>query len=199
MGEVRGAPQVVVLGGPNGAGKSTVAPDLLGKALGIREFVNADQIASGLSAFNTESVAFEAGRLMLNRLKELGRDQVSFAFESTLSSRSFHNFLRRLKADGYMVTVIYVALSSAELAIARVKHRVTTGGHDVPEEIVRRRFGRSLKNLFELYLPIADEWQVLDNSGSKNPAPVAKFVRGKLKVQARKKWQNLQNMAQNAP
>lgn len=194
---MRRAPQVVVLGGPNGAGKSTVAPELLRNALGLKEFVNADQIASGLSAFNTEAVAFEAGRIMLRRVHELARERSTFAFESTLASRSFHQFLVRLKADGYRVLVFYVALMSPELAVARVEHRVRMGGHDVPEDIVRRRFHRSLKNLFELYLPIADRWRVFDNSTGTKPTKVAEQGKA-LRVFARTKWQHLQNLAQNA-
>jgi predicted ABC-type ATPase len=191
------APQVVVLGGPNGAGKSTVAPELLRNALGLKEFVNADQIASGLSAFNTEAVAFEAGRIMLRRVHELARERSTFAFESTLASRSFHHFLVQLKADGYRVMLFYVALMSPELAVARVQHRVRMGGHDVPEDIVRRRFHRSLKNLFELYLPIADRWRVFDNSTGTKPSKVAEQGKS-LRIIARTKWQHLQSLAQNA-
>jgi predicted ABC-type ATPase len=120
-------PKVVVLGGPNGAGKSTVAPELLRNTLGLKEFVNADQIASRLSAFNTEAVAFEAGRIMLGRVHEIARERSSFAFESTLASRTFHPFLLKLKADGYQVLVFYVALRTPELAVARVQHRVRMG------------------------------------------------------------------------
>ena len=191
------APQVVVLGGPNGAGKSTVAPELLRNALGLKEFVNADQIASGLSAFNTEAVAFEAGRIMLRRVHELARERSTFAFESTLASRSFHHFLVQLKADGYRVMLFYVALMSPELAVARVQHRVRMGGHDVPEDIVRRRFHRSLKNLFELYLPIADRWRVFDNSTRTKPSKIAEQGKS-LRIIARTKWQHLQSLAQNA-
>lgn len=194
---MRGAPKVVVLGGPNGAGKSTVAPELLRNALGLKEFVNADQIASGLSAFNTEAVAFEAGRIMLGRVRELARERSSFAFESTLASRTFHPFLVKLKADGYQVLVFYVALRTPELAVARVQHRVRMGGHDVPEDIVRRRFHRSLRNLFELYLPVADRWRVFDNSAGTKPTKVAEQGKS-LRIFARTKWQHLQSLVQSA-
>lgn len=117
---MKDGPKVVVLGGPNGAGKSTIAPELLRNALGLKEFVNADQIASGLSAFNTEAVAFEAGRIMLRRVHDLARNRSDFAFESTLESRSFHPFLVKLREDGYRVVIYYVALMSPELAVARV-------------------------------------------------------------------------------
>ena len=110
-------PTVVVIAGPNGAGKSTAAPFLLKQALGILEFVNADQIAVGLSAYAPETVSFEAGRIMLKRLHELAESGTSFAFESTLSSRTFALFLTRCKARGYSVQIFYVALPSAELAV----------------------------------------------------------------------------------
>jgi predicted ABC-type ATPase len=147
---------VVVIGGPNGAGKSTAAPFLLKGALGVLEFVNADQIALGLSAFAPETVAFQAGRIMLRRLQALALSGASFAFESTLSSRSFARFLVDCRRRGYRVILFYLTLPSADLALQRVALRVGQGGHGVPPDDVRRRFGRSLHNLFELYLPLAD-------------------------------------------
>ncbi len=137
------APRVVIFAGPNGAGKSTHADAIL-TALGIDTFVNADYIARGLSGRKTELVAFEAGRIMLKRLRQLGEAKADFAFESTLSSRAFAPFLRTLKARGYSVAIYYFSLASAQLAIRRVKMRVLMGGHDVPSDVVRRRFGRSL-------------------------------------------------------
>ena len=157
-------PTVAVIGGPNGAGKSTVAPFLLKQALGILEFVNADQIAAGLSAYAPETVSFEAGRVMLKRLRELAASNVSFAFEATLSSRTFALFLNRCKAQGYQVQVFYIALPSAELAVNRVALRVKLGGHNIPQADIERRFQRSLHNLYALYLPLADRWTVLDNA-----------------------------------
>lgn len=188
-------PTVVVIAGPNGAGKSTAAPFLLKQALGILEFVNADQIASGLSAYAPETVAFEAGRIMLKRLKELAAAQSSFAFESTLASRTFARFLARCKAQGYKVQIFYVALPSAELAVNRVALRVKLGGHHIPRADVERRFARSLHNLFELYLPLADRWAVLDNAqGQLNP--VARGSAKRIHVEDTAKWQNLKQLAQ---
>ena len=126
-------PTIVVIAGPNGAGKSTAAPFLLKQALGILEFVNADQIASGLSAYSPETVAFQAGRIMLNRLHELAVSKSSFAFESTLSSRTFAPFLKRCQAAGYRVQIFYVALPSAQLAVSRVALRVRRGGHHIAQ------------------------------------------------------------------
>ena len=142
-------PRVVIFAGPNGAGKSTHA-DAIVAALGIDTFVNADYIARGLSGRNADAVAMQAGRIMLTRLKELAVAGKDFAFESTLSSRSFAPFLRQLKAQGYQVAIYYFSLTSASLAVRRVKLRVAMGGHDVPEDTVRRRFGRSLLNFHSL-------------------------------------------------
>lgn len=136
-------PTVIVMGGPNGAGKTTIATRLL-PALGIRHFVNADDIARGLSAFAPESVAVEAGRLMLRRIDELAKRRESFAFESTLAARSFAVLLRRLKADGYTVRLIYVWLQRPEIAISRVAERVRRGGHQIPEETIIRRYTTGL-------------------------------------------------------
>lgn len=158
-------PQIVVLGGPNGAGKSTCARLLLPDYLGIREFVNADEIARGLSAFAPESVAFEAGRIMLQRLRALAERQVSFAFETTLATRSFAPWLRELATRGsYEVHLLYVWLRSPELALERVAKRVRSGGHHVPPEVVRRRYSRGRANFLNIYRSLAVNWEVYDNS-----------------------------------
>jgi predicted ABC-type ATPase len=157
-------PDVVVIAGPNGAGKSTVAPALLRDLLQVPQFVNADQIAAGLSGFDPEGAAFRAGRLMLSRLHELSDQRVDFAFETTLSSRSFVPFLERLKASGYKFRLIYLWLRSARQARERVARRVRMGGHDVPAAVVDRRYQRSLANFFGLYQNLADEWRFYDNS-----------------------------------
>jgi predicted ABC-type ATPase len=166
-------PHVIVIGGPNGAGKSTIAPLILRDYLAIPDFVNADQIAAGLSAFNPEGAAFEAGRIMLRRLDELAQSGQSFAFESTLSSRSFAHFLSTLKQQGYRVDVCYVWLHSAALAKERVKLRVQMGGHHIPPEVIERRYLRSIHNFKNLYLPLADAWSVFDNSIQAKPKLIA--------------------------
>lgn len=188
-------PTVVVIAGPNGAGKSTAAPYLLKQALGILEFVNADQIAVGLSAYSPETVAFEAGRIMLKRLQELAASKVSFSFESTLSSRTFALFLKRCKEQGYKVHIFYVALPSAELAVNRVALRVKLGGHNIPQSDVERRFLRSLHNLYELYLPLADRWTILDNA-SGTLKPIAHGTAHRTYVEEPEKWLNLKQLAQ---
>ena len=187
-------PRVVVFAGPNGAGKSTHADAILA-ALGMKTFVNADYIARGLSGRHTDAVAFEAGRIMLRRLHQLGDAGADFAFESTLSSRTFAPFLRQLKAQGYVVAIYYFSLANAQLAIRRVKLRVALGGHDVPADVVRRRFGRSLNNFFSLYAPIADEWALFDNSFSAQAIPVATQFATQLTVTETGTWHKLQKLS----
>jgi predicted ABC-type ATPase len=184
-------PRVVVFAGPNGAGKSTHA-DAIIAALGIDTFVNADYIARGLSGRHADAVAMQAGRIMLTRLKELAVAQQDFAFESTLSSRSFAPFLRQLKAQRYQVAIYYFSLTSASLAVRRVKLRVAMGGHDVPEDTVRRRYVRSLSNFLTLYLPLADDWTVYDNSEAKQAKMIASSVNGTINVLESKPWLKLQ-------
>jgi predicted ABC-type ATPase len=147
-------PSVVILAGPNGAGKSTAAPDLLHGALEVNEFVNADVIARGLSAFDPDSVAIAAGRVMLARIRELAEQRVNFAFETTLASRSLAPRIRDLLASGYAIHLVFLWLSSADLAVQRVAARVAAGGHNVPEQTVRRRYQAGIRNFFGVYEPI---------------------------------------------
>ncbi len=167
---------------------------MLKQALGILEFVNADQIATGLSAYSPETVSFEAGRIMLKRLRELAAANASFAFESTLSSRTFAPFLARCKASGYKVHIFYVALPSAELAVNRVALRVKQGSHNIPQADVERRFQRSLHNLHTLYLPLADRWTVLDNAAG-ILKPIARGTLRRTYVEDLDKWLNLKQLA----
>ena len=165
--------RVIVVAGPNGAGKSTAAPYLLRDALEVAEFVNADTIASGLSAFNPESVAFTAGRIMLERMRQLAASGADFAFETTLASRSFAPWIFELKRRGYHAHLLFLWLESADLAVSRVAERVRLGGHDVPEEVVRRRYDKGLRNFFSLYMPLSSAWQLFDNSLALETRPVA--------------------------
>ena len=184
-------PRVVIFAGPNGAGKSTHADAIL-TALGISTFVNADYIARGLAGRNNDAVNFEAGRIMLKRLRQLADAGGDFAFESTLSSRTFAPFLRNLKAQGYSVAIYYFALTNAQLAVRRVKLRVALGGHHVPTDVVKRRFTRSISNFFTLYAPIATEWTLLNNSNAMFAQPVAIFSANNLTVTEASTWQKLQ-------
>ena len=189
----RPAPRVVIFAGPNGAGKSTHADAILA-SLRIDTFVNADYIARGLSGRNTHSVSFEAGRIMLRRLRQLAAAGEDFAFESTLSSRTVAPFLRRLKALGYRVAIYYFSLSNIQLAVRRVKLRVALGGHDVAPEVVRRRFTRSVENFFTLYAPLADEWTVFDNSTPPHAKLVAALVGHRKTVMEPSTWNKLQKL-----
>jgi predicted ABC-type ATPase len=139
----------------------------------LLEFVNADTISTGLSAFNAEAVAFHAGRVMLARLGELSLQKESFAFESTLATRSYAPWLRDLVKTGYEFHLLFLWLPSADLAVQRVAERIAHGGHAVNNSIVRRRYARGLRNLFELYLPLAVTWTIYDNSGSSSPTLIA--------------------------
>lgn len=166
-------PNVVVLAGPNGSGKSTMAAALLQGALAVNEFVNADTIAQGLSAFAPTAAALAAGQIMLRRIRELARERTNFAFESTLAGRSLAPWLADLIDSGYRFHLLFLWLPSAELAVARVAHRVRMGGHDVPEETIRRRYHAGLRNFFGLYQPLAETWRMYDNSRWMTPRLVA--------------------------
>lgn len=157
-------PDVFIIGGSNGSGKTTVALSILPNFLDTFEYVNADQIASGLSPFNPESVAIQAGRLMLERMDYLANSGTNFAFETTLAARNFARFLSNCKTKGYTINLIYFWLQSPELAIERVRRRVESGGHNIPEDVIRRRYERGRRNLIELYLPLCDTWMVYNNS-----------------------------------
>ena len=166
-------PKLIVIAGCNGAGKSTLAPHLLRDTFGLTEYVNADTIAQGLSAFAPEKVALEAGRVMLKRLRELAARRAHFAFESTLASRSYAPWIAELKQQGYEFDLFFIWLSSPELAVRRVEERVKLGGHAIPEAVIRRRYRRGLQNFFALYQPMADSWTVYDNSSGDHPLLVA--------------------------
>lgn len=159
-------PTIVILAGPNGAGKTTAAPYLLRHTMGVGEFVNADFIAQGLSSFTPEVAAFAAGRAMLARMRELAGARQSFAFETKLSTLGLAPWLRSVRQSGIACSLVFLALPTPNHAVERVRLRVSQGGHDVPEPIVRRRYLRGLSNLVRLYQPIVDDWVVYDSSGA---------------------------------
>jgi predicted ABC-type ATPase len=159
-----GQPEVIVLAGPNGAGKSTASERLLADTLAVMTFVNADVIARGLAGFDPATAAVEASRIMLERLRQLAQQKVSFAFETTLAARSYASMLRDWKAEGYAIRISYFWVGSADLAVARVAERVRSGGHDVPEVTIRQRYARSMRNFFKLYRVLADTWRWYDNT-----------------------------------
>ena len=183
-------PNLYIIAGPNGAGKTTAAYTLLPDVLNVNEFVNADEIARGLSPFNAESVAFEAGRIMLQRINHLMNTGVDFAFETTLSTRSYVQTIKRAKTAGYNVELFFVFLSSPELAVSRVAKRVAMGGHSIPTDVIHRRYERSLTNLFALYLPICESFLFINNSGNE-PVEVARGSALGTQVAAQLLWDYL--------
>lgn len=157
---------VIIIAGPNGAGKTTAAPALLNSTIEVSDFVNADIIAQGLSLFKPEDAELQAGRIMLSRLDELASQKANFAFETTLASRTFAYRIRELFKKGYLFHLFFLWLPSEEFAIKRVEKRVLMGGHNVPEETIRRRYHRGLNNFFKLYSPIAHNWYFFNGSES---------------------------------
>ncbi|MCQ2336710.1 MAG: zeta toxin family protein [Paludibacteraceae bacterium] len=155
--------QLFIIAGPNGAGKTTASYIILPEVLKCNEFVNADEIAKGLSPFNPESVSIQAGRLMLERINQMIKEGKSFAFETTLATRSYVGFIERAKKKGYFVSLIFLYLPSAEQAVERVAMRVKEGGHNIAPDVIVRRYKRGLENLVKLYLPICDSWIIYNN------------------------------------
>jgi len=157
--------KIVIIAGPNGAGKTTFAREFLPFEAGCPVFVNADLIAAGFAPFQPETVAFRAGRLMLKEIARYATEGRSFAFETTLSGITYARMIDRWRAEAYTVKLIFLALASAEEAIARVAMRVRQGGHDIPAETIRRRFDAGLFHFRQTYRSRVDFWQLLDNSG----------------------------------
>lgn len=159
-------PRCIVIAGPNGAGKTTFAREFLPHEASVVHFVNADLIASGLSPLRPELAARRAGRLVLTELNRLAKARKDFAFESTLSGRTYLRMLSRWKAAGYRIEMVFLSLPSVQLALQRIAARVQQGGHDIPRADVIRRFDRSSMNFHTIYRPLADTWAVYDNSGN---------------------------------
>lgn len=166
-------PRLYVIAGPNGAGKTTFARRFLPHYADCDLFVNADLIAAGLSPFNPEIAAIKAGRLMLEQIDFLAELRRDFAIETTLSGKTYLRLLQRLKDDGYRITMYFLWLESAEIAIERVARRVARGGHHIPDAVVRRRYGRGVANLLKCYRPLVDDWAIWNNSND-SPKLVAK-------------------------
>ncbi len=184
-------PTLYVISGCNGSGKTTASFTILPELLNIEEFVNADEIAKGLSPFKPEKVAIEAGRLMITRINELIERKESFAFETTLSTRSYIQKIAKAKSHGYSIVLVFFSLNNVTLAKKRVALRVSEGGHNIPEDVIERRFEKGLQNLFNLYIPEVDEWIIIDNS-RKEYSFIASKVRDDLKIWNLEKWRKLQ-------
>lgn len=182
-----------VIAGCNGAGKTTASYTILPEILDCREFVNADEIAKGLSPFQPEKVAIESGRIMLQRIKELLEDGKDFAFETTLATRSYSNTVKKAKELKYNVVLLFFWLQKVDLAIERVKSRVVEGGHDIPDEIIRRRYVRGVKNLFDIYLPLVDVVYIFDNSEGRHELIAEKIDGNKLTLHNKIKFSLLKS------
>lgn len=162
-------PKLYIIAGCNGAGKTTASMVVLPEILQCREFVNADEIAKGLSPFKPEEVAIEAGKLMLQRIETLLDRRETFAIETTLATKSYQTLVKRARQMGYIVFLLFFWLPSPEIAEQRVKLRVASGGHDIPKDVIHRRYWRGLENLFNIFIPIVDNWSLYDNSNSMQP------------------------------
>ena len=158
--------KIIIIAGPNGAGKTTFARQFLPQEANCPIFINADLIAAGLSPFRPDAAAVRAGRILLAEISNKVSQDESFAFESTLSGRGYARSIPRWRSAGYDVKIVFLSLPSPELAIARVAARVAQGGHDVPEDAIRRRFKAGLDNFRRIYRPLVDGWVLYDNSGA---------------------------------
>ncbi|MFT7722088.1 MAG: zeta toxin family protein [Roseateles sp.] len=160
------APRVIILAGPNGAGKTTFAREFLPQEAQCPAYLNADLIAAGLAPFAPETAAIAAGRLMLTEIERYAQRRESFAFETTLSGRGYARTIRRWKATGYRVELFFLSLPSVEFAVERVAQRVRQGGHDIPADVIERRFHAGLSSFEQVYKPIVDAWMLLDASST---------------------------------
>jgi predicted ABC-type ATPase len=173
--------ELYVIAGPNGTGKTTFAKTFLPKYADCRNFINADLIAEGLSPFSPEAAAMRAGRLVLDEISLFAQRNVPFAFETTLSGRTYLRLIQRLKEKGYRAHFFFLWVDSLEVSLSRIRERVIKGGHDVPEAVVRRRFERSIRNFFLHYRGLADSWYLFDNSGAR-PSLIAFEREGEIRI-----------------
>lgn len=172
---------IYIIAGSNGAGKTTFATKFLPKYAKCPYFINADLIAQGLSPFSPQISAMKAGRLVLEQIKDFVKKNFDFAFETTLAGKSYINILKELRRKGYNLHLFFLWIPTIELALSRIKDRTSEGGHNVPEQDVRRRFYRSTYNFFRYYKPLLDSWMLFNNS-SPIPKLIAKEKEGKLIV-----------------
>ncbi|MDH4472122.1 MAG: zeta toxin family protein [Fluviicola sp.] len=171
-------PNFYIIAGCNGAGKTTASFNILPRILHCDEFVNADEIARGISPFHPAGAAIQAGKIMLNRIDELLEKGVDFAIETTLTTYSYQHTIRIAQSKGYVVTLLFFWLNSEELAIDRVKQRVSEGGHNIPEATIRRRYHRGIDYLFRFFLDICDNYIVVDNSNHEHELIARKSSKG---------------------
>ncbi len=191
---VKGEREILILGGINGAGKTTAARILQPEFFDRYEFLNADEIARKISPGNVEAAALSAGRLLIARMRELVQQGISFGLETTCSGKSYLRLLEQCRTDGWCVTLLYFWLDSPEAAIARVARRVRQGGHGIPEEVIRRRYSASIRNMRNLYLPLADEAEIYDNSDSGRVLIAEKRAGQIFVVHDRRRWSRIEEV-----
>jgi predicted ABC-type ATPase len=188
-----------IIAGCNGAGKTTASFTILPEILDCKEFVNADEIAKGLSPFQPEKVSFEAGRIMLHRVNELLSMKENFAFETTLATKSYKSKVINAQNNNYTVSLLFFWLQNVDLAIERVKSRVLEGGHNIETEVIQRRYKNGIKNLFDIYISIVDEVMIFDNSGGKPELIAEKILESEVNIINEIKFNKLKNYYHENP
>ena len=182
--------QLYIIAGPNGAGKTVASYTILPEIFNCKEFVNADEIARGISPFNSDKIGIKAGRILVLRTRELLKENQTFAVETTLATRSYVNLISKAKLKGYEVILLFMTLNSKELAVKRVATRVEEGGHNIKLEVIKRRFKSGLNNLVDIYIPIVDRWILVDNSGEEF-AIIAQGDKDTLTVKKENCWNKI--------
>jgi predicted ABC-type ATPase len=186
-----------IIAGCNGAGKTTASFTILPEILDCYEFVNADEIAKGLSPFQPKKSAIEAGKIRLRRIEYLLNENSGFAFETTLSTKSYKNTILKDQAAMYNVTLLFFWLQTIELAKERVQKRVSEGGHDIDSGVIERRYVSGIQNLFDIYLPIADEVLIFDNSEGKYELIAKKINQSEISILNNIKFNSLKQYYDN--
>lgn len=190
-------PNLYIIAGCNGAGKTTASYTVLPEMLECDEFINADEIAKGLSPFNPEKAAIESGRIMLDKISKLISQKVDFAFETTLATRSYINTIQKAKSFGYDITLVFFWLDSVELAIERVKIRVEEGGHNIPVNVIKRRYLAGLKNLFQLYMSESSYWMIFNNSSLSAELIAEGYNDYKINIQNKRTFEIIKKISQD--
>ena len=178
---------IYIISGCNGAGKTTASYTILPEILDCKEFVNADNIAFGLSPFQPEKVAFETGRIMLERIDFLFKMNENFAIETTLATKIYKSKIEKAIENGYTIKLLFFWLPNVEMAINRVAIRVSEGGHDIPKDVITRRYFRGIENLFKIYIPLCNEWAVFDNSDGE-PIKIAQGIKSEIEIIQISNW-----------
>jgi predicted ABC-type ATPase len=186
-------PNLYIIAGCNGAGKTTASFTVLPEMLDCDEFINADEIARGISPLNPDRASIEAGRLMLTKIDKLITNKKDFAFETTLATKSYIKTIEKAKLHGYEVTLVFFWLESVELAKERVKIRVQHGGHNIPEPVIKRRYNSGISNLFHLYIPICDYWMLVNNSSAPSCLVADGYLNGKTRIKDAETFEKIRN------